>query len=622
MLKTIPGYYRAETATIIGGLLKAWAISDDEVEVQLKNTKDQLFVNSANGRDLESLGNNVGVDKSPELGLEDSDFRELIPVLSFFPKQVRQTVVSLLDVFWGTGFTRPNINSGNVAPFDFGPETAISGTATFIKDSNVVNGTGTNFLVDIQPGDYIKPTAAPGTDYQKVSAVISNTTLELSSNWAGDVAVNSPAVLGPIRTLAYIADDGEETTIRFTPNFFEDITDIKIEELVSAINDSPEHNVKITAKEFIDPIAGSRLNIRTNTPGLQGSIQITGGTANDALRLNFSQETQTETKAKVVEVNPNEIVIQIPSSVPVLRRTLRGSAHPRDSKTRILSDQGVFDFSILGATSTLELEIEGNPVTVNFDHATDFEDDTSATVAEVTEVINSQLTFLKSLGPCNEFDPRRVVLQTTEGSAEYQVTGGTANTVLNFDTTLQQDPDLIEADFPSAYLYDSTGQLFTVTEVNANLNQQIVAGNVQSSIILDDASVFPNTPGNLLFNFGRKEQEGPIAYTSRPNNNTLLIDASYIFQNTHDVGRKVNLIVNRPSIPRLTGSDYPVYVTGTEEARAAAQELIRRLLAAGVVIRFIIEFPEVLFECTCRGCEISDDADLRGSRTGQGPLSF
>ena len=79
---------------------------------------------------------------------------------------------------------------------------------------------------------------------------------------------------------------------------------------------------------------------------------------------------------------------------------------------------------------------------------------------------------------------------------------------------------------------------------------------------------------------------------------------------------------NTPTIPRITGDDYAVFVTGTQEARAAAQELIKKILAAGVVVRFVIEFPEVLFECMCQGCRPSDSPDQVGSRSGLPPLSF
>lgn len=622
MARSLPSYYKAEVNTMIRGLLKSWGVSDDEISIQLDNTKEQLFVKTAQGQNLDKLGNNVGVNRAPELGIDDADFQELIPVLSFYPKQVRKTIIALLDVFWGPGFTRPNISSGNVAPFNFGPQTPLTGTLTFTKDNNTVKGIGTSFTTEVQAGDYIKPVTMSGTVYQKVSAVIDNDTLELSLPWSQNTVVGTTVEKAPVRSLSYKVDDRIEKSIRFIPNAFEDITAVTTAELISFINTNVEHSPLITASEFLDPVIGSKLNLRTNTPGLQGSIQITGGDANDPTRLNFSGEVVSDTRCKVLEVNPNEVVVQIPSSVPVLRRTLKGSAHPRQTKTQLASNIETFDFSGLGASSTLTLEIDGNPFVVTFTHATDFNDVNYVTAEEVSEVINDQLLFLEAKTSNIESNEKAVVLQTTEGSLSYQITGGTANAVLGFDTSLQEDPDAITANFPSAYIYDPTGQLFTVTQINSELLVPIVAGTVSSTINLVNAGNFPNVPGRFILDFGRNNQEGPVLYTSRPNNSTLLIDASYQFQKDHDAGRKVNLIVPSPALPRVTGDDYPVYITGTEEARVAAQDLVRKLLAAGVVIRFIVDFPEFLFECICRGCGPSDSPDYRGELTASGPLQF
>lgn len=621
MARALPSFYKAEVNTMIRGLLKSWGVGDDEIKVQLKNTKDQLFVTKAAGNNLDRLGSNVGVDRDPALGIDDPDFQELIPILSFFPKQVRKTLIALLDVFWGPGFTRPNISSGNVETYNFGPEVSLTGTVTFRKDDRTISGTGTNFLAQVQVGDYIKPSASNGYAYQKVSAVIDDTTLELSLPWAGDTQVNVNGELGPVRQLSYIADNNEEKSIRFIPNAFEDLNAVTVAELINFINTNIEHNVLITASEFIDPVAGSKLNIRTNTAGLSGSIQITGGDANDPTRLNFLLDRQTETRVKVLEINPNEIVVQIPSSVPVLRRSLRGSAHPRQDKTIISSDREIFDFSGLGASSTLEVDIDGSPFTVILDHS-EFNDSSKVTCEEVALQINEQLLFLAAETSCVFDDIKRIYLRTTEGSSEFQITGGTANSILNFPTTLNQDPDLIDTDFPSSYIFDPTGQLFTVTGINSELSQPVVAGTVSSTLNLTNAANFPNSPGQFILDFGRSTQEGPIFYTSRPNNSTLLIDASYTFEESHAAGRKVNLISTTPSIPRLTGEDYPFYVTGTEQAREAAQRLIRELLAAGVVIRFIVDFPEFLFECECRDCGPDESPDYRGALSGSDPLVF
>lgn len=619
---SLPSIYKAEVNTMVRGLLKAWGLGDDQIEVQIKETKNQLFVSDANARYLDLLAGNVGVSRGPELGIEDNDFRNLIPVLSYYPKQVRGTIISLLDVFWGAGFTRANLNSGNQETFNFGPAATLTGTATFRKNSDRVFGVGTSFLSEVVVGQYIKPVGFSDKTYAKVSAVVSNTEIILSRPTENLVAVNATvAKLDPL-TLDYEVDNGRDhRMIRFIPNEFEDITAITAQELTTFINNNVEHNQNLTASVFIDPLSGNKLNLRTNTPGLQGSLQILGGTANDPSRLNFSLEKQIETKAAVYEINPNEIVVQIPSSVPILRRSLQGSAHPKGTKTEIYSEEEIYDFSALGATSDLDITIDGSPFTVTFTHASDFNDASRVTAEEIVDVINEQLQFLQ--GFTNGVGGyKNVGLRTTFGSMEYQVTGGTANTVLNFNTALQQDPDLIIPNYPSAYIFDPVGQLFTVTGISSELSATINEGQVSPNLAIADASTFPNESGQILLNFGRSKQEGPIGYNSRPNNSTLLADASHVFTKEHLAGSKVNYIADQPTLPRVTGDDYPVFVVGTEEAREAAENLIRSLLAAGVVVRFIVQFPEVLFECVCRDCGPSISPDQVGSLSGSGPLVF
>lgn len=621
MSRTLPSFYKAETNVMIRGLLKSWGIEDDQIVTQIANAKKSIFVATAEGRYLDFLGSNVGVPRTPELSIDDDDYRKLIPVMSFKPKQVRQTIIDLLDVFWGPTFTRANINSGNIEPFNFGPASLLTGTVNFIKDKNVVRGTGTLFLTEVAPGDYIKPSAATGTQYAKVSKVISDTALELSMVWSSPISLNTAVAKGVTRELKYIVDERTTKVLRFIPNAFADLTAVTVDELATFINNHPEHRDLINAESFLDPILGVQLNIRTTTPGIQGSIQILGGDANDPSRLNFSLEMAREIRAGVFEINPNEIVVLIPSSVPILRRTLKGAVHPKETKTAIFSLAEPYDFTTLGPTSTLNITIDGTPYVVNFTNATDFEDPSKATSEEVADVINAQLTFLHA---DTGFDPapRKIRLRTTEGSSEYQVTGGTANAILGFSTALQQDPDLLITGYPSSYVFNPLGQSYTVTQIASELSAQVVEGTLSATLSLADASSFPNTPGKFLINFGKSNQEGPIDYNSRPNNNTLLIDASHIFQFTHPVGSPVNFVADQPTIPRVTGIDYPVYIVGTEEAREATQLLIKKLLAAGVVVRFIVSFPEVLFECLCRDCGASTSPDYRGELTGSGPLVF
>lgn len=79
----------------------------------------------------------------------------------------------------------------------------------------------------------------------------------------------------------------------------------------------------LTGNEFI--------NIRTKTPGSTGSIEIFASTMIGAGKLDFDignyDILDLDQRVVVYNINPNELLIEIPAVIPALRRTLRGSHH-------------------------------------------------------------------------------------------------------------------------------------------------------------------------------------------------------------------------------------------------------------------------------------------------------
>lgn len=100
MVRYIPSLYDPGNNTNINAILKSFATEDDLVVGQVEAAKDQLFVQYSQSQYLDLLGSNVGVLRQ---GVGDNVFRQLIPILSFHPKQVRITIQALLDVFFGVG---------------------------------------------------------------------------------------------------------------------------------------------------------------------------------------------------------------------------------------------------------------------------------------------------------------------------------------------------------------------------------------------------------------------------------------------------------------------------------------------------------------------------------------
>jgi hypothetical protein len=248
----MPKLYNAENSRVLYALLYAIALSDDDVEAAVAEAKNQLFVRTATGTNLDDLANSLGVQRPPTLGLTDEEFQNLIPNLSLKPKTIRKAFYDTADIFWGPNFSRTNVTSRNFAPFD------------------------------VNVGD-------------SISVAIDNRPAQIVKVLAGDIAHGGMA------------------------------TAEEMQMILSKIDGA-------TASIIVDSITGNKaLNIRTNTPGPVGKVTINASSMIGSTKVDFKIGTfdilDLDQRVAVYNINPNELLIEIPSIVPALRRTLRGSHH-------------------------------------------------------------------------------------------------------------------------------------------------------------------------------------------------------------------------------------------------------------------------------------------------------
>lgn len=146
-----------------------------------------------------------------------------------------------------------------------------------------------------------------------------------------------------------------------------------------------------------------------------------------------------------------------------------------------------------------------------------------------------------------------------------------------------------------SFIYSTTEQPFVVTSQKAILQVEILKGTVINQITVDDSTPLPASGGNLIFNFGKENQEQPIGFITVPNDNTVLIDPGHTFEEDHEVGSIINLLLEgqiTPYSPRRDGTDLPVYLTSPASARAVVQEILATLTAAGITVKFVVLLPE------------------------------
>lgn len=120
-----------------------------------------------------------------------------------------------------------------------------------------------------------------------------------------------------------------------------------------------------TAQVVTESLTGDKyVNIRTNTPGPTGSVEIYSSSIATAMDFTVGAYDLLKLDQRVVvyNVNPNELLIEIPAVIPALRRTLRGSHHFHADATiepaRGTAQgvwQGSFIFSPNGQTNTFTI---------------------------------------------------------------------------------------------------------------------------------------------------------------------------------------------------------------------------------------------------------------------------
>lgn len=164
----------------------------------------------------------------------------------------------------------------------------------------------------------------------------------------------------------------------------------------------------------------------------------------------------------------------------------------------------------------------------------------------------------------------------------------------------------VNENYVGGFVYDQQGatSFVTVSQFVSGLSQTILKGENLASIIVDtlDSALGVEMPktGLIVLEYGTERFEGPIRYFSTIKNlaqNQILIDPAYKFKKSHSAGAQVQMIHEaRAYRPTSDGADYPVYLTGTVEARNTLFRLIELLVAAGIFVIENVIKPDLLYD--------------------------
>lgn len=184
----------------------------------------------------------------------------------------------------------------------------------------------------------------------------------------------------------------------------------------------------------------------------------------------------------------------------------------------------------------------------------------------------------------------------------------TANVMQSLKACLLSYTQSSNPNYVGSFVYDPQGvsTLFTVSKYIVKLTDSILRGSNAGVIFVDTVTnvagghSFPAF-GKILIEYGTDNTEGPINYiaviSNETGNSQIILDPSYRFTKSHGAGAQIQYIhATTPYVPGITGKDFPLYVTGTANARNTLFTLLQDLVAGGIFLQADVLLPQLRYQ--------------------------
>lgn len=541
----IPSLYKPNTNPNIKALLEAIGGENDKIVEQILNAKEQLFVNTAVGEYLDALGSNYGVERpltTTSFQIENELFRDIIKILSFQPKQIKQTMENLLFSFFGND---PDVFIEEINPNEIViqlPATLVSARDTLLGTTHIKNYSGEVLYVD-------------------------NTTKEILMSIDSEKRVLFEHRIDQNSLNGYIPwnEFGSGTSalsIAKTRSTFDGLSSIQYDKLNGA-------NQSGIQKLFTYPIDITNLKEITFLTYIPDMTDFTGVSV-----LFYSDNNINgighNISGQLLSVGWNKITFdldQAPSNtfgtgLDVANLSQIVFRHTFNTTTTVQSGWRFGQILVSEENSAVTTDI--------------FAGATFSQGLVEHEIINSTELGCFTLGP------------SFSDGCGYKLSFNPGTDLS--DVQVGQRFYMIQDDYPGDYLFNPSESTFLAQKDRAILNQTITNGDTGVVVQFLDATNIPDEEGYLVFNYGKDNEEELVPYLERNTSTSVIIDPSYVFLQDHSIGDIINVATLGGFEPEDDGLDHAFYVVGTEEPVIIVQSILDKIKASGTVLRFIVKF--------------------------------
>lgn len=575
-------------------LAAALAAGDATTREDARRAFDQLYVSTASGKYLERRAGDAGIEKPMGPGLSDELFRQLALTVRN-NKLTSDALLDVAEVFYGPDSVHAYVETDLYEPYKI---TAGSTLEVLIDERTSVG-------VTFPRAHFTKPLRATATE---VAAGITRA-LEARRLRAWAIPYTDPET-GLRRVRIYSGTSGLRSSVRVTGGTAQPAlrfpSALFVEPDVAPADYGVWTITKPTSQTARWTYVGdfySFQNVREDDyvviRGVEFDLANRG--AGPIAAVNF------ETGAMWFEVNNPAAVAQVDvmqcefGDIEFFRATRR-TTYDYDAHA-IVHQAGGEGFATIAATTRAIQRGVGTGAYLQV--ATAIAGDTAARVGTTVTVATVDPHGL-SVGDWFTLDGPDDGSFTGPGMAgTHRVATVPGASSLTFQTPDHNFNAVADGDFTLTPLAAPAGEAkgpfifdpddgFGLTGTDGTTQDRLEVGQRYALLRLapGEGDDFPDEEGWLVFRLGYSNQVGPVKYLGNTGADTLLLDASFQFPATIEIGSFVTLLETRgpfvPSNPTTVGS---FYLTDSPSGRVAAEQTMRDISAAGIELDVEIRYP-------------------------------
>lgn len=628
-----PARYKVKATTYLRALLYAIAEGDGYIDGQVDAVSDNSLVVTASGKYLDRLGSLYGASRGRATGVQDDDFRKIIPVIGSNPKQIITTLQKVIDYIYGPYASHANTSCSAPAPYDISNGSRLKVRCDdqeidiYFKSSDAVNisqATAQEVATAISERSQGRIIGSVVTNVRTGEQFVNIRTSTIGSQGfiqvlGGDAqsALRFPEIRPTRREIAtwnvkrYLGTDEMEYEFVSGISPAMRTAGVRIGDYLTIGQESGfnERNYGTFKVSFV-----TEDSFRVVNPNGVAENSITQQDVEDFTfyRPDLGNILLSARPATIIHTAQRELTVILPVTSPIVKRTLRGSHHfhcgisnvvAATETTATLASPSGFQGSTSAILVGSRLMAEGAVSSVLGSHVTMINAEEWPSSGAFFCPTERQYYFYKSkignqLRNITPTPPASMAGTVIKFVKKYSYTTDGTNVLTNVTPDprdaigfeLVSTSALVEG-FPGSFLYDLNAPFSTSVD-ETFIDEKIQQGSSRTVVGVDNVENW-DKEGHFIINFGTKEQEGPIRYLNKVGQEALIIDPSHVFERDHLRGISIRRVRNLgPAIPRINGQDYPVFITGTSQARTLLAGYLRDLVAAGVVLKFKILIPE------------------------------